>query len=81
METISPINLLSPAWTHLTKIEAVKGAGIYIYDAEGNQYIDFTSGIGVVNTGHCHPKVVQAVQEQATKLLFGQINCFFQFIE
>ena len=67
--------LLSPVWTHLTNIQPVKGEGIYLYDAEGKQYIDFTSGIGVINTGHCHPKVVQAVQEQAKHLLFGQMNC------
>jgi 4-aminobutyrate aminotransferase len=68
-------SLLSPVWTHLTKINAVRGEGIYLYDAAGEQYIDFTSGIGVVSTGHCHPRVVQAVQEQAGKLLFGQMNC------
>jgi len=68
------INLLSPVWTHLTHIQVARGEGIYLYDEAGNRYIDFTSGIGVTNTGHCHPKVVQAVQEQAEKLLFGQMN-------
>ena len=68
-------SLLSPVWTHLTKISAVRGEGIYLYDAAGEQYIDFTSGIGVVSTGHCHPRVVQAIQEQAGKLMFGQMNC------
>jgi len=52
--------LLSPVWTHLTKAKIVKGKGIYLYDEDNNKYIDFTSGIGVVNTGHCHPKVVNA---------------------
>ncbi|MBV6653342.1 MAG: aminotransferase class III-fold pyridoxal phosphate-dependent enzyme [Mameliella sp.] len=75
IETISSLDLLAPVWTHLTEVEVAKGEGIYVYDANDNQYIDFTSGIGVVNTGHCHPRVVQAVQEQAAKLLFGQINC------
>jgi 4-aminobutyrate aminotransferase len=65
---------LAPVWTHLTEIQPVRGEGIYLYDADGNPYIDFTSGIGVVNTGHCHPRVVQAVQEQAASLLHGQIN-------
>lgn len=46
-----------------------------MYDAEGNRCIDFTSGIGVVNTGHCHPRIVAALQEQAATLLFGQMNC------
>ena len=67
-------DLLSPVWTHLTDIQPVRGEGVYLYDAEGNRFIDFTSGIGVTNTGHCHPSVVQAVQDQAEKLIFGQMN-------
>ena len=66
--------LLSPVWTHLTEIQPERAEGIYIYDAEGNRYTDFTSGIGVVNTGHGHPKVVSAIQEQANSLIFGQMN-------
>ena len=66
--------LLAPVWTHLTQMQPVRGEGAYLYDADGNQYLDFTCGIGVTNTGHCHPKVVQAIQEQASKLIFGQMN-------
>lgn len=69
------MNHLSPVWTHLTQINAVRGEGIYLYDDQENEYMDFTSGIGVVNTGHCHPHVVKAVQDQASDLLFGQMNC------
>ena len=65
---------LSPVWTHLTEIQPVRAEGIYLYDADGNRYMDFTSGIGVTSTGHCHPKVVQAIQQQAEKLIFGQMN-------
>ncbi len=65
---------LSPVWTHLTEIQPVRGEGIYLYDSQGNRYTDFTSGIGVTSTGHCHPNVVKAIQNQAEKLLFGQIN-------
>jgi 4-aminobutyrate aminotransferase len=65
---------LSPVWSHMTTLQPVRGEGIYLYDAEGNRYIDFTCGIGVTNTGHCHPHVVHAIQEQAAKLLHGQIN-------
>ncbi|MGD9091931.1 MAG: aspartate aminotransferase family protein [Anaerolineales bacterium] len=68
------LQLLSPVWTHLTEIQPVHGEGIYLYDTEGRQYIDFTSGIGVINTGHCHPKVVRSIQEQAGQLIFGQMN-------
>lgn len=65
---------LSPVWSHLTHIQPVRGEGIYLYDEQGNQYIDFTSGIGVTNTGHSHPQVVAAIQQQAGNLLFGQMN-------
>jgi 4-aminobutyrate aminotransferase len=66
--------LLSPVWTHLTKIQPERAEGIYLYDKDGNRYSDFTSGIGVTNTGHCHPRVVQAVKDQSEKLIFGQMN-------
>jgi len=66
--------LLSPVWTHLTTIQPVKAEGIYLYDEDGKRYTDFTCGIGVTNTGHCHPKVVKAIQDQAANLIFGQIN-------
>lgn len=66
---------LSPVWAHLTQIQPVKGQGIYLWDADGTKYTDFTSGIGVTNTGHCHPKVVQAIRDQAPNLIFGQMNC------
>ncbi|MGD2155646.1 MAG: aminotransferase class III-fold pyridoxal phosphate-dependent enzyme [Anaerolineales bacterium] len=67
-------NLLSPVWTHLTEIQPVRAEGVYLYDADGHRYTDFTSGIGVTNTGHCHPKVVAAIQEQAARLIFAQMN-------
>ena len=73
-KTPDSLSLLSPVWTHLTHLVVERGEGIYLYDSQGSQHIDFTSGIGVINTGHCHPKVVQAVQTQAEKLIFGQIN-------
>lgn len=74
---------LSSVWSHLTTIQPVRGKGIYLYDADGTKYSDFTSGIGVTNLGHCHPKVVSAIQEQVTKLHFGQMNVVMtpQFIE
>jgi 4-aminobutyrate aminotransferase len=65
---------LSPVWSHMTMIQPVRGEGIYLYDEDGNRYIDFTCGIGVTNTGHCHPRVVAAIQAQAAKLLHGQMN-------
>lgn len=67
-------NHLSPVWTHLTEMQPSRAEGIYYYDQDDNPWIDFTSGIGVVNTGHCHPRIVKAIQEQAAKLIHGQIN-------
>lgn len=68
-------SLLAPVWTHLTPHQIVRAAGIYLYDNLGNRYTDFTSGIGVTSTGHCHPNVVAAIKEQAEQLIFGQMNC------
>jgi 4-aminobutyrate aminotransferase len=68
------ISHLSPVWTHYTPIIASRGQGCYIYDQDGTAYLDFTCGIGVTNTGHCHPRVVEAIQKQAGLLLHGQAN-------
>ncbi|HVU15049.1 MAG TPA: aminotransferase class III-fold pyridoxal phosphate-dependent enzyme [Phototrophicaceae bacterium] len=69
-----PLYHLSPVWTHLTTVQPVRGEGIYLYDADGQRYTDFTSGIGVTNTGHSHPRVVAAIQEQVANLIHGQIG-------
>lgn len=47
----------------------VKGKGAYVWDADGNQYLDFVSGLAVTSLGHCHPKVVKAVWRQAATLM------------
>ncbi len=47
----------------------VRGQGCRVWDVEGKEYLDFVAGIGVCNLGHCHPKVVQAIRDQAGKLL------------
>ncbi|MCD6426452.1 MAG: aminotransferase class III-fold pyridoxal phosphate-dependent enzyme, partial [Anaerolineales bacterium] len=65
---------LSPVWTHLTEIQPERAEGIHLYDSAGNRYMDFTSGIGVTNTGHCHPRIVKAIQDQSESLIFGQMN-------
>jgi len=65
---------LSPVWPRFTEIIAERGEGCYIFGQDGQTYLDFTSGIGVTNTGHCHPRVVEAVSTQAQKLLHGQAN-------
>jgi acetylornithine/N-succinyldiaminopimelate aminotransferase len=49
-------------------VEFVRGNGVSLWDDAGNEYLDFLAGIGVLNVGHCHPRVVAAIQEQAGKL-------------
>ena len=63
---------LSPVLGQATNVLAERGEGVYLYDEAGNRYLDFTAGIGVTSTGHCHPRVVQAAQEQVAKLIHGQ---------
>ena len=65
---------LSPVWTHYTSIIAERGEGAILYAQDGGEYLDFTCGIGVTNTGHCHPHVVEAIRKQAGLLLHGQAN-------
>ncbi|MFT5370431.1 MAG: 4-aminobutyrate aminotransferase, partial [Candidatus Latescibacterota bacterium] len=69
------INHLAPVWTHLSQSVIVRGEGPYLYTNTGQRLLDFTCGIGVTNTGHCHPRVVEAIQKQAQELIFGQVNC------
>lgn len=77
--TPTPESFISPIWTRYTPIVVERAEGAYIYDRDGTCYLDFTCGIGVTNTGHCHPKVVRAIQEQAAKLLHGQVNIVYHW--
>lgn len=63
---------LSPVLKQATPVLAERGEGVYLYGEDGRRYLDFTAGIGVTSTGHCHPRVVEAVREQAGKLIHGQ---------
>lgn len=65
---------LSPVWARAFDIRIDRGEGIYLFDADGRRYMDFTCGIGVTNTGHAHPRIVKAIQEQAAKIIHGQIG-------
>ena len=65
---------VSPVWSRGAELFVERGEGAYVYTREGRRLLDFTCGIGVTNTGHCHPRVVAAVQEQAGLLLHGQAN-------
>ena len=65
---------ISPVWTRYSPIIVEHGQGSYLYDQDGKAFLDFTCGIGVTNTGHCHPRVVAAIQHQAGLLIHGQVN-------
>ncbi|GAA1866246.1 aspartate aminotransferase family protein [Actinomadura bangladeshensis] len=63
---------LSPLLKQATPVLAERGEGVYLYDTDGRRHLDFTAGIGVTNTGHCHPRVVEAAREQVGTLIHGQ---------
>ncbi len=65
---------LSPVWSHYSDIIVDHAEGSYLYATDGRKILDFTCGIGVTNTGHCHPKVVEAIRKQAGLLIHGQAN-------
>jgi len=70
----SSILHVSSALPHLLETIIARGEGTYVWDQMDHRYLDFTSGIGVTNTGHCHPRVVAAIQEQAGFMLHAQQN-------
>jgi 4-aminobutyrate aminotransferase len=65
---------LSPVWLRYTDLEIGRGEGVRVHARDGRTYLDFTAGIAVTSTGHCHPSVVAAIQRQAERLLHGQLT-------
>ena len=61
-------DFLMPTYTR-APVEFVRGEGCALWDSEGNEYLDFLAGISVVQIGHCHPRLVEAVREQAGRLM------------
>jgi 4-aminobutyrate aminotransferase len=60
---------LSPSYTRSYPLVAKRGRGVVIEDVDGNEFLDFSAGIAVVSTGHCHPEVVAAIQKQSAELI------------
>jgi len=60
---------ISPSYTRSYPLVAKRGRGVVIEDVDGNEFLDFSAGIAVVSTGHCHPEVVAAIQKQAGELI------------
>lgn len=59
----------SPSYTRVYPLAVERGEGAMIEDVDGNRFLDFTAGIAVCSTGHCHPRVVAAIEQQARKLI------------
>ncbi len=60
---------ISPSYSRPYPLVVASGKGMVVTDVDGNQFLDFSAGIATCSTGHCHPEVVQAIQQQATQLL------------
>jgi 4-aminobutyrate aminotransferase len=60
---------ISPSYTRSYPLVAKRGRGLIIEDVDGNEFLDFSAGIAVTSTGHCHPEVVAAIQKQAAELI------------
>ena len=61
--------VVSPSYTRSYPLVAERGEGAIVEDVDGNRFLDFSAGIAVVATGHCHPRVVEAIQKQAARLI------------
>src|SRR6202166_4796391 len=68
---------ISPSYTRSYPLVAKRGFGALVEDFNGNIFLDFTAGIAVVATGHCHPEVVAAVQRQAAELIHMSCTDFY----
>ncbi|HTS58617.1 MAG TPA: acetyl ornithine aminotransferase family protein [Terriglobales bacterium] len=60
---------ISPSYTRSYPLVAKQGRGMVVRDVDGNEFLDFSAGIAVTATGHCHPQVVAAIQKQAAELI------------
>jgi 4-aminobutyrate aminotransferase len=69
--------VVSPSYTRCYPLVAAKGEGAIVEDVDGNRFLDFNAGIAVVATGHCHPRVVEAIQRQAARLIHMSGTDFF----
>jgi 4-aminobutyrate aminotransferase len=69
---------VSPSYTRGYPFVAKRGRGAMIEDVDGNLFLDFAAGIAVVSTGHCHPRVVEAIQKQAAELIHISGTDFYQ---
>ncbi|WP_010580461.1 aspartate aminotransferase family protein [Liquorilactobacillus vini] len=69
--------VLPPVAARATELGVTKGRGIYLLGEDGQRYLDFAAGVGVVNCGHNHPKIVTAIEEQLQQLIHGGHNVVY----
>lgn len=71
---------LAPGIVRNSNIIAKSAKGSWITSVDNTKYLDMTSGIGALSTGHCHPKIVKAVREQSRSLIHAQQNCVYSHL-
>src|SRR3977135_2917251 len=82
-ETLVPVDtaldrsVIPAVWARYTDLLVDHGEGSWLVTTDGERYLDYSSGIGVTNTGHAHPRVAAAIAAQAQKLLHGQQNIVY----
>lgn len=69
--------VIPDVWSRYTDIVVDHGEGSWLVDTTGHRFLDFSAGIGVTSTGHAHPRVVNAIAEQASRLIHGQQNIVY----
>ena len=67
---------VADVWFQVTDLHVTHGRGCTVVADNGTEYLDFTAGIAVASTGHCHPHVVAAVAEQAGRFIHAQVNVY-----
>jgi len=68
---------ISQSYTRVYPLVVKKAQGVWVEDVDGNRFLDFNSGIAVCNTGHCHPRVVEAIRRQAEQLIHMSGSDFY----
>jgi 4-aminobutyrate aminotransferase len=72
---------VSQSYTRIYPLVVKRAKGMWVEDVDGNRFLDFTSGIAVCNTGHCHPRVVEAIHRQAEQLIHMSGSDFYYSLQ
>ncbi len=72
---------VSPSYTRSYPLIIEKGSGVWVTDIDGNVFLDFSSGIGVVSTGHCHPEILKVIKEQSARFIHMSGTDFYYAVQ